>query len=173
MPVDLIVPEAAATGGGRRDARLGVHGRRAARRAPGLEAALVDNARQTITALDSADQRSVDANVAGPAALLVAKADKIHDRIERGRSDRVLDKDAGTSCASCKSRRSGGRQSQARSTPDGPASTAALAYFEGSFGRRGRPGIEMATRAMRLAIPAARVEGTCTAYTAALLEAAR
>ena len=94
VPVDLIVPEAAATGGGRRGARLGVHGRRAARRATGLEATLVNHSRQTITALDSADERSVDANVAGPAALLVAKAHKIHDRIERGRADRVLDKDA-------------------------------------------------------------------------------
>lgn len=55
----------------------------------------------------------------------------------------------------------------------GPASTAALDYLEAQFGRRGRPGIEMAVRAMRLAIPAARVEAIGTAYTAALVEAAR
>jgi hypothetical protein len=36
IPVDLIVPEGAV--GGRRGARLGVHGNRAARRIPGLEA---------------------------------------------------------------------------------------------------------------------------------------
>ncbi len=39
IPVDLIVPEGAASGGGRRGARLGPHGNRAARRAVGLEAA--------------------------------------------------------------------------------------------------------------------------------------
>jgi len=43
IPVDLIVPEAAAPTGGRRGARLGIHGSRAARRARGLEAALVDH----------------------------------------------------------------------------------------------------------------------------------
>lgn len=40
------------------------------------------------------------------------------------------------------------------------------------FGRRGRPGIEMAANAMRLAVPAARVEAICSAYTAAMLEGA-
>lgn len=91
VPVDLIVPEAAATGGGRRGAQLGVHGRRAARRATGLEAALVDHAPMTIVALEPEDGRTLSANVAGPAALLVAKAHKIHDRLQRGRPDRVLD----------------------------------------------------------------------------------
>lgn len=45
VPIDLIVPEAASTGEGRRGARLGPHGNRAARRAVGLEAALVDHSR--------------------------------------------------------------------------------------------------------------------------------
>lgn len=85
VPVDLIVPEAAASGGGRRGARLALHGRRAARRATGLEAALVNHAPMTIAALDPADARSLTANVAGPPALLVAKAHKIHDRVESGR----------------------------------------------------------------------------------------
>lgn len=47
VPVDLIVPEGAATGGGRRGARLGVHGPRAARRALGLDAADVVRIMQT------------------------------------------------------------------------------------------------------------------------------
>lgn len=94
IPVDLIVPEAAATGGGRRSARLGAHGRHAARRAVGLEAALIDHVPMTLTALDSEDRRAITANVAGPAALLVAKAHKIHDRVQRGRPERIDDKDA-------------------------------------------------------------------------------
>jgi hypothetical protein len=94
VPVDLIVPEAAAPSGGRRAARLGVHGRRAARRATGLEAALVDHSAMQITALDPNDTRVVQARVAGEAALFVAKAHKIHDRQLGGRLDRINDKDA-------------------------------------------------------------------------------
>jgi hypothetical protein len=85
VPVDLIVPEAASTGEGRRGARLGPHGNRAARRAVGLEAALVDHSPITISALDRADARVMTAEVAGPAALIVAKAHKINDRFAAGR----------------------------------------------------------------------------------------
>lgn len=94
VPVDLIVPEGVAASGGRRGARLGPHGKRAARRAIGLEAALVDHASTTIAALDPADTRSISAEVAGPAALLIAKAHKIHDRLASSRPHRADDKDA-------------------------------------------------------------------------------
>lgn len=63
VPVDLIVPEAVATGGGRRGARLGAHGNRAARRAIGLEGALVDHTAVTITALEPNDGRSLESSV--------------------------------------------------------------------------------------------------------------
>ena len=86
--------EGAASGTGRRAARLGGHGARAARRAVGLEAALIDNSTMTIAALDPADERSLQARVAGPAALLVAKAHKLHDRVASGRAVRLEDKDA-------------------------------------------------------------------------------
>lgn len=89
--VDLLVAEALA-GPGTRGARLGVHGKRAARRAKGLEAALVDRQPMTIEALDAADARSVTMLVAGTGALLIAKLHKIADRT--GTSDRVRDKDA-------------------------------------------------------------------------------
>jgi hypothetical protein len=56
--VDLMVPEALA-GPGTRGARLGPHGKRAARRAKGLEAALVDRDMHTIKALDATDPREV------------------------------------------------------------------------------------------------------------------
>lgn len=95
IPVDLIVPEGAASGAGRRGARLGPHGRRAARRAVGLEAALVDHSSMIVAALEVvADTRSFEVEVAGPAALLVAKAHKIHDRLGSSRPGRVDDKDA-------------------------------------------------------------------------------
>lgn len=46
-------------------------------------------------------------------------------------------------------------------------------YIEELFGRRGRPGIAMASRALRLAMPEEAVEILCTAYTARLIESAR
>lgn len=46
----------------------------------------------------------------------------------------------------------------------GGPTRAAVQYLEELFGRRGRLGIEMATRALRLAVPAERVEAICIAY---------
>ena len=91
IPVDLMVPEALA-GAGSRGARLGPHGNRVARRAKGLEGALVDRKLTKITSLTPGVERSVAMHVAGPAALLVAKVHKIADRSETG--DRITDKDA-------------------------------------------------------------------------------
>ena len=92
IPVDLMVPAALAGEGGRRGARIPPHSRHATRRAPGLEAALVDHAAMTIVALDPGDSRSAEIEVAGPAALLVAKLHKLGERQER--PERLLDKDA-------------------------------------------------------------------------------
>src|SRR6266545_3067160 len=92
IPVDLMVPAALAGEGGRRGARIPPHSRHATRRAPGLEAAVVDHAPMTIAALDPDDARSAEIEVAGPAALLVAKLHKLGERQER--PERLLDKDA-------------------------------------------------------------------------------
>jgi hypothetical protein len=89
--IDLMVPEALA-GAGRRGADLGAHGRRAARRAKGLEGALGDRAHHQIATLDPGDTRTILMWVAGPGALLVAKVHKIAERA--GAQDRVRDKDA-------------------------------------------------------------------------------
>lgn len=82
VPVDLMVPDAVA-GAGRRSVDLPPHDARSMRRAQGIEATLVDNAKMVIRSLDPAtDPREFDVSVAGPAALLVAKLHKIHDRID-------------------------------------------------------------------------------------------
>lgn len=87
--VDILVPEEFASGRGRRDAGLPGDNRGAARRTPGLEAALYD--KDLLQIGDLADpSRILEAYVAGPAALLVAKAQKI---VERG-DDRLKAKDA-------------------------------------------------------------------------------
>jgi hypothetical protein len=176
VPVDLIVPEGAATGGGRRGARLGVHGKRAARRALGLEAALVDHSPMTLRALDPADDRAIEVEVAGAAALLVAKAHKLHDRVAENRVARVDDKDAADVFRVMQTT-AGDVGATFRTLCDhsiaGDPSRDALAYLDELFGRRGRPGIEMAARALRLGMPEERIEAIATAYTGRLLEVAR
>lgn len=94
IPVDIMVPEGLAGPGGRqaRGARIPPHDKKAARRARGLEAALVDHDIISVTALDPADHRSIEVNVAGPAALLVAKAHKLGERLDH--PARLNDKDA-------------------------------------------------------------------------------
>lgn len=94
--VDLMVPEALAGGGGKqaRGARIPPHSKGAARRARGLEAALVDYSPMEVAALDPADNRRYTVKVAGPAALLIAKLHKIAERVDDPNSDRLQDKDA-------------------------------------------------------------------------------
>jgi len=91
VQVDLLVPEALA-GPGRRGARLRGHGKRAARRAKGIEGVLVDNVEREIAALDPNDDRSFRVGVAEPASLLVAKIHKIAERVSD--PDRLVEKDA-------------------------------------------------------------------------------
>ncbi|HEY7065358.1 MAG TPA: GSU2403 family nucleotidyltransferase fold protein [Chloroflexota bacterium] len=79
VPIDLMVPEAV-SGPGKRAARLGAHGNRVARKARGLEAALVDNVTMTIDAFEHDDARRFEIRVAGPSALLVAKLHKLAER---------------------------------------------------------------------------------------------
>ena len=93
--VDLLVPEAVG-GPGRRAARLGVHGNRAAMKVRGLEGALVSHKVRKITSLVPGADRSCFLKVASPAALLVSKVHKIGERLEDSdvRRQEQLPKDA-------------------------------------------------------------------------------
>ncbi len=82
VPVDLMVPDAAAPKGSRRAVDLPGHDRMATRRATGLEAVLIDHDLRLIAALDPEDPRTVTVRVAGPTALIIAKLHKLHDRID-------------------------------------------------------------------------------------------
>lgn len=173
IPVDLIVPDGAAPPGGHRGARLGpVHGRRAARRILGLEAALVDNGPMTVAALDEADGRRHAIAVAGPAALLVAKAHKLGERVTGGQEHRLVDKDAADVVRLFSSSRPatvGETLSRLRDDPlAGTSVETGRRYLEMLFGRRGAPGVVMASRALRLALPAESVEAICFRYMADL-----
>ncbi|NQD40121.1 hypothetical protein [Glutamicibacter halophytocola] len=91
IPVDLMVPRKLA-GSGRRSVSIPPHDKFSARQTRGIEATLVDFDVQEITSLDLADNRSISAKVAGPAALLVAKIHKIVERLQTPM--RSNDKDA-------------------------------------------------------------------------------
>lgn len=91
IPVDLMVPENLAGSGSRRGVRIPPHSKHAARRAAGLEAALIDQSPMTVDSLNG-DGRSAVINVAGSAALLVAKLHKLGERVDT--PDRLNDKDA-------------------------------------------------------------------------------
>lgn len=150
IPVDLMVPEALA-GAGSRGARLRAHGKKAARRAKGLEGALVDRDRMQIASLDRADERSVVMLVAGPAALLVAKIHKIAERV--GATDRISDKDAldvlrllqatDTAALAAKLVQLADHEVSAEVT------TEAISQLKPLFGRPEAPGVSMAIRAAR------------------------
>jgi hypothetical protein len=94
VPVDLMVPEALAGAGGKgaRAGRIPPHARSSTRRARGLEAAVVDHQPMRVDSLNPSDLRTFEANVAGPAALLVAKLHKLGER--QITEDRLVDKDA-------------------------------------------------------------------------------
>ena len=94
VPVDLIVPAHVAASAGRRGARLpGDHGHTAARKSAGVEGALVDHDPIEIDSFETGDSRRMIVNVAGPAALLVAKVHKLGERLTT--PNRLIDKDAG------------------------------------------------------------------------------
>jgi hypothetical protein len=96
--VDLMVPDKLMGGGRSRGGRIPPHDNTATRRSPGLEAAAFDYTPLLVGSLEpEADPRTHTLNVAGPTALLIAKAFKIRDRLadaER-KPERLSDKDAG------------------------------------------------------------------------------
>lgn len=173
ISVDLIVPEGIAPPGGTRGARLGPHGKRAARKAPGLEAAIIDNDILTIESLDTQDRRSIPSRVAGPTALLIAKAHKINDRLaQEARPDRLIDKDASdvyrlilTTAPERVSEVVPNLLDDPRVA--GPAQRG-LELLRAQFGARRAPGVEMAVRALRLGVPEDRVRTVCVTFIAAL-----
>jgi hypothetical protein len=93
--VDLMVPDSAVANRSRRRASLPGHDSKAARRVAGLELALIDNSKHTISSLDTLDTRQITLKVAGPAALVIAKAVKLRERLEAADKSRVIAKDAG------------------------------------------------------------------------------
>lgn len=97
VELDILIPRQLSPGIGRRSAKIPPHGKMSARWIDGLEVSAVDRSPMRVSSLDPDDDRSVTVNVAGPVALLVAKAFKISDRLSQAdkRPDRLTNKDAG------------------------------------------------------------------------------
>ncbi|MFC8795612.1 hypothetical protein [Streptomyces cinereoruber] len=175
VEVDLLVPEALAPGPKKkRRTEMPPHDGWAAKKVPGLEAAAVDRQLMTISSLIPGDDRTVEAYVAGPAALLIAKAFKIHERVEQAarRADRLSAKDAGDVyrimsfvpvgrvVASLATLRSDQRV--------GEVTEQGIELLYKLFGAASTPGTELAVQALAGDVPAARVRALISAYAAKL-----
>lgn len=180
IPVDLLVPEALA-GAGRRAARLPDHGRNAARRTPGLEAALVDCTVLELPSLEpKVDERVVAVPVAGVAALLVAKAFKIHERVrdaQQGHPHRLKPKDAGDVIRLMRAAAPRSVGLRLREIGDdavaGASVRTGVEYLHRLFARRRSPGVELAVVALHGAAPDVYVRELAVSYMAELLDAYR
>lgn len=174
VSIDLMVPEALA-GPGRRGADLGLHGRFAARRARGLEAALVDRSSMTVASLEEGDSRTFDVRVAGPGALLVAKLHKIADRSADVR--RLSDKDALDILRLLRGVPTLGLAATVRGLladeRSAQVTAEALQYLEQLFGAAAAEGSQMAARSAELLEEPAEIAASCTALAGDLLAALR
>ncbi len=172
--IDLMVPGALALSPGRRSVDLGVHGRVATRRTPGLEATVVDHQVRVIPSLDEDDSRAFKVRVAGAAALLVAKLHKLGERLG---TKRMEDKDALDVLRLLRGTETGwmaSRLVQLRGDPvAGPATDVALGHLEAVFVQRGAVGSEMAARAAAHVEPDAVIRGSTAVLTAELLAEVR
>lgn len=175
VPVDLIIPHGAMPGAGNtRGARLGEHGRTTAMLTRGLEGALVDHQTKPVSGLAAGDSRTVDIEVAGVGALLVAKLIKLSERTQ-GRSDRLKDKDAGDIYRLIRTTPASAMAVRLRLLSGHPTSAAitaeALEALPTLFGNARAIGVQMAVRAAAQDVPEARVATQLTSYTAQLRDA--
>ncbi|MDQ6748495.1 MAG: GSU2403 family nucleotidyltransferase fold protein [Candidatus Dormibacteraeota bacterium] len=168
VPVDIMVPSGFAPRGGRRSVQLPPHDKMVARKAVGLEGAIVDNDPMEISALDDRDRRIFTVRVAGPAALLVAKLHKLQDRLGADKAARIADKDAADVYRLMVAIPV--REISARLRPllvdevAGPPGRAALEQLPALFGARRSEGVRMAADALRIGVPADRVADVCTDF---------
>jgi hypothetical protein len=168
VELDLLVGEKLA-GTGTRSANIKPHDKMTARRVPGLETAVVDRSPMTIAALDGSD-RSAHVNVAGPVALLVAKAHKIRDRLAN--PPRLTNKDAGDVYRLMVGVPQREIITAFRTLLHDPlvgdVTTTGLKYLRDQFGGAAAPGVLLAIEAMAGDVPAERIRLVAPAYVAAL-----
>jgi len=174
VEVDLMVPEAVG-GAGSRAARLDGHAKNVARKARGLEAALVDKQIVVIAALDARDSRSFSVAAAGSAALLVSKMHKIQERLAERDHRRLDDKDALDTLRLLQASPTDALAETfvqlVRADVSAAVTDEALTALRDLFAEPRAPGAQMAVRAAgALAVPD-EIAGSCAALTSDLLAA--
>ncbi|MFG2716208.1 hypothetical protein ACGFX2_37610 [Streptomyces goshikiensis] len=174
VELDLLIPRQLSPKNGRRSAKVPPHGTMSARWIEGLEVAAVDRSPLAVGSLDPADDRSIAVNVAGPAALLVAKAFKITDRISQAvkRPDRLTDKDAGDVLRimmTTNARKVSDTFTVLRNDPRvGDVAADGLEKLRQLFGGRATPGVDMAVKALAGSLEEDRVRNLAPAFIARL-----
>lgn len=173
VELDILVGKTLAPVGSR-SVRIPPHGHMSARWIEGLEVAVEDRSPLLVTSLESTDTRAISVNVAGPSALLVAKAFKIWDRLKdaAARPDRVVDKDASdilrimmtTSADHVAAKLA----TLAKSERVGAVTVEGLGYLRDLFGRPRSQGVDMAVRALTGDIREDRVRALAPAFVRAL-----
>ncbi len=175
IEVDLLVPYSlTADGRGRRSANLPPHQRGTFLRVAGLEASVVDNTVLTLPSLEPVgDPRTVAVRVAGPSALLIAKAIKVSERLAEAerRPGRSVDKDAGDVVALMTSAdvdTVGATVSRLLNDPrTGETTRAGLEALHRLFGSPRTAGVDMASRALS-AVPGINPAALAPAFMAQL-----
>jgi hypothetical protein len=174
VEVDLMVPDAVG-GPGRRAARLRGHAREVVRKTRGLEAALIDKTMASIRALEPADPRSFDVAIAGPAALLIAKAHKIAERIGERTQRRLEDKDAFDILRLLQATETATLTATVRTLLQadvaGEVTREALEILRAHFTDARADGPQMAVRAAGALLPAEVVAASCATLTSDFLRA--
>lgn len=163
-----MVPERFAPSAGRRSVRLPPHDKMIARKAVGLEGAILDHNVMDVAALNSSDPRRFTVRVAGPAGLVVAKVYKLRDRLADGKADRIADKDAADVYRLMLAVPAREFLSRLKPLLDdevaGPVCRDGVELMGQLFGARGSEGVRMAGDALRVAVPADRVADVCTGF---------
>ncbi|MGA4867233.1 hypothetical protein ACPB9J_31860 [Streptomyces lavendulocolor] len=176
VELDLLIPRQLSAKNGRRSAKVPPHGTMSARWIEGLEVAAVDRSPMSVGSLDPADGRSITVNVAGPAALLVAKAFKITDRLGQAekRPDRLTDKDAGDVLRIMMTTRARQVSETFAVLCDHPRVGAVavdgLEKLRQLFGGRATPGVDMAVKALAGSAEENHVRALAPAFIARLVK---
>ncbi len=171
IPVDLLVPgRFAGTAPRRRSVNIPPHDKMSARKVDGLELVTVDNDPMVVQSIEPEDDRSVRMKVAGPAALLVAKAYKIRDRAADPNPSRAADKDAGDVMRlmrTCDATKVAATFSDLIRHDDPRIADTArtgIALLVDQFGRVRGPGVALAQRSLAGALPPDTIAGLATAF---------
>jgi hypothetical protein len=174
VEVDLMVPDTVG-GPGRRAARLQGHAKEVARKTRGLEAALVDKTVVSLGALEPTDSRAFDVAIAGPAALLIAKAHKVAERVAEREQRRLEDKDALDMLRLLQATETAALAATVNALLQADVARAvtleALGILREHFTDARASGPQMAVRAAGALLPGDVVAASCAALTSELLRA--